>query len=462
MKYLVWMALAFTMSGLLGFARGPKDDQSPEGKAYRAAYGLVLEGKWNQADEALSSFIKTYPRSRWTDDTHFWRCYISARKSGNKEVAFTCFESFASNFPRSSYIKDAQAEMVTLARDLVKQGKPEYEDKVRDLKRSQEVETTLMVLSALRDIGDDQAWDALLDYYAKSDNERIRKAIVRMLDDFKRDDASKMLMDIFKKDASQQVRLQALRTLGEFENDPAVSTFMRNIVTNERESMTIRKQALSRLGDFKSQDHAALFEEIALQGPPELSRTAVNQIANMKDGSGFDTLVSVYEKSSQINVKRKILSVLADRYSLRSIDVLEKAAITSQHRDVRRTAIYALAEVEHPSVLKRLEHIIDTVNDSDTRRYAIRGIGELKGAPAVQSLVKILEKHNDPRTRREAARSLANIAKADAVEHLKKAAINDSNFDVRKSAIDALGDIKHISARKALIEILEQNQKNKL
>ena len=38
--------------------------QDASAKAYEKAYGYILEEKWQNAQEAFTAFIKTYPRAR--------------------------------------------------------------------------------------------------------------------------------------------------------------------------------------------------------------------------------------------------------------------------------------------------------------------------------------------------------------------------------------------------------------
>ena len=51
------------------------DMQEKDAKAYKQAYNLILEEKWEEANNALAEFIGKHSRSAWVDDARFWQCY---------------------------------------------------------------------------------------------------------------------------------------------------------------------------------------------------------------------------------------------------------------------------------------------------------------------------------------------------------------------------------------------------
>jgi len=446
------------VTGLWGFATSARKDDSPEAKKYRAAYGLVLEGKWDQAGKALDDFLAQFSGNKWTDDAHFWRCYIQARKAVDKEAAFGCFETFVGMFPRSSYIKDAQAEMVTLARDLVKQGKTEYEEKVRELRQSQEKETTLMVLYALRDIGDDQAKMALVDYLNQSEDEKIRKSIVSMLGDFKDADTFDILVKTFKEDPSISVKRQALRSMSEQEDNGKALQFLKNVVVDESQPMEVRKTALGNLDEFDGVDLRPFLEKVALGSDRDLARRAVREIGDVRDTATWDSLVRIYEKSGDVDLRRTVLRTMGDDYGIQAYEILTTVATKGETRELRRTAISAMAEIEHRSTLDRLVNIVNASTDRDTREYAIRAIGRTEMPEARTLLMQLISGESDPEARVAAIRGLENLEDNGTIADLKKIALEDNNLKVRKAAIRALQHFENTEARMALIEILKANQ----
>lgn len=450
---LLWLSISMI------FASPGNRESSAANEAYKKAYGLVLEGRWQEANVALEQFLEENKRSKWTDDAEFWLCYIASRNESNKEKAYQCFAQFVQNFPKSSYRADAEAEMVSLARDLVKAGKPEYEDKVRVLRQSQEKETTLMVLSALRDIGDDQAWDALLNVYEGTQDERMRKAIISMLDDFKEVNAAEKLISIYKNESSVVLRKEAIRSLKSLRENSRALAFLKEIASDEAEEMTLRKAALRSLGAFEDPSLIPFFEKVALQGDGDLALTAVRELGDNKHFANWDILLRIYNETSNPKVKSRVLATMGDEYGTRSLDFLTRVARESKTNDLRRSAIRALADVEHESVFGRLMKIIDEAPDSDTRKYGIRSLGDLKGEQVATALIGYLNSHRDASTRKEAAYALGESAKKSAIPHLKKAALGDTNKHVRRAAIRAIKELGGPDASAALIEILQsQNE----
>ena len=58
------------------------EDQDAASKAYKQAYNHILDEAWDSALSAMEGFLKTYPKSQYSDDAAFWKIYAS-EKSGH-------------------------------------------------------------------------------------------------------------------------------------------------------------------------------------------------------------------------------------------------------------------------------------------------------------------------------------------------------------------------------------------
>ena len=109
------------------------DSDEPDAAAYKKAYNLVLDQKWNEAIKEFEAFIKKFPNSGWKDDANFWMCYSKDKAGYNLEEVFNCYQDFINNNKRSKWADDARSNMIVVGQKLVKQGKVEYKSLIENL-----------------------------------------------------------------------------------------------------------------------------------------------------------------------------------------------------------------------------------------------------------------------------------------------------------------------------------------
>jgi len=131
--------------------------QDEAGKVYREAHKLILDEKFPAAIQALETFLQKYSSSDWSDDARFWMCFAREKTEPSAEKAFNCYQKFIQSNPKSKWINDAKMNMVQIAHQLAKEGKPHYEQQVRSFAAKGEGEIEMAVFAALLDIGDEGA-----------------------------------------------------------------------------------------------------------------------------------------------------------------------------------------------------------------------------------------------------------------------------------------------------------------
>ena len=85
---LVLLACVMLLTPVLDAA----ETQEADAKAYKQAYRLIGEAKWDQASKALEAFARTYSKSSYVDDAKYWRCYASEKLETSLENVFDCYE----------------------------------------------------------------------------------------------------------------------------------------------------------------------------------------------------------------------------------------------------------------------------------------------------------------------------------------------------------------------------------
>src|SRR5262245_24591903 len=106
------------------FAGMEGSGQDESFKAYQNAYNLVLDEKWSEASSAFDTFLKQYPRSSHADAATFWSCFAKEKLGKTPEDVFKCYKTFAQQYPHSEFVDDANSNLIRLAKQCAKAGKP--------------------------------------------------------------------------------------------------------------------------------------------------------------------------------------------------------------------------------------------------------------------------------------------------------------------------------------------------
>src|SRR4030042_782519 len=104
----------------------------------------------------------------------------------------------------------ARSNMVRLGRDLARHGRPEYEAKIQAMEEGQETDVRLAALYALQDIGEPEPLNPILNLYDSTKSPQLRSRIVFMLQDFKAPEAFAKLRSIALTDPDPHARRIAL------------------------------------------------------------------------------------------------------------------------------------------------------------------------------------------------------------------------------------------------------------
>ena len=151
MNRLAVMGLLFVMTlTLFPFHVRAAESQEKDAVAYKQAYNLVLQEKWDKAFSAMEALVRDFPESAWTDDARFWQCYAREKLGQAFETVFRCYQEFINAYPESEWADDARSNMVRLGRDLARHGRPEYEAKIQAMEEGQETDVRLAALYASR------------------------------------------------------------------------------------------------------------------------------------------------------------------------------------------------------------------------------------------------------------------------------------------------------------------------
>ena len=434
--------------------------QEESGKAYREAYKLILEEKWADAIKSLESLVQKFPASDWADDAHFWLCYARERTESSPERSFECYGKFVNGKPKSEWANDAKMNMVRIARQLAKAGKPQYEEKIKALRDVSDGEIESAVLIALLHMGDDASLATVMARLDHITNEEVRSKVVRMLGEHS---ASPKLLgklsELARKDPSPRVRRSAVHALGEIKSPETIAILKEIALSND--TVAVRKAALEELGNVETQktEVIALLKKIALTDPP-LAESAIDSLKDLRGAEGLQALQSLYSEAKTSELRREVVDALGDREEDRGAILQFLVTVVSNDSDsgVRRAAVSSIGDTKIPEALEALKKIASTSTDLETREAVLRALGDFEGEGTVEILAAFIKTEKDARLRRAAAAALGETEKDAAVSILVELAKTDLNADVRRAAVRSLGEIRTPAARDALIKLLDQKK----
>ena len=434
-------------------------EQDAAGQAYRAAYKLILDEKYPEAIQALQAFLEKHGSSDMSDDARFWICFAREKTEPSAEKSFECYQSFIQSNPKSRWAKDAKMNMVRIAHQLAREGKPQYEQQVRPFEAAAESEIQLTVLAALLDMGDAESLTKVLERVESIPNEEMRSKLIRMLGDHAGSSPAVLqkLSDFARKDPSVRVRTSAIRAIADVDSREAFA-FVRDVAASG-DSLEVRKAALRALSDmdaFRGEAIPFLKSTAATDSNLELAMMAVRALGDIESREATAALQQVYDQSKNAEVRRAALRAIADSAGegKDAVAFLLKVAASDSDPEIRRSAVSSLSDIESPEAFNALRDLALSGQGVELRESALRALGDRSDDKAVEALTAFLKSEKDSRLRRSAIRALGEAGKDSAVAVLEQAARMDPDAEVRTSAVRALRDIGSPAARQALVRLL--------
>src|ERR1051326_3281683 len=285
-----------------------QDDAS---KAYDKAYGFILDEKWADAKTAFDDFIKNHSKSKLSDAAHYWDCFTREKLGDTKEQVFACYQDFIKRFPKSKWVTDAKTNMLSLASQLAREGKHEYEEMVRGMDKTEDEDVKLTALYALGNMGSEKAFSTIVSLYDQMPSDNLRSKIVYILGNFESAESKKKLEDIAMHDRSAKVRKDAIYAIGNIGGRQSVEALKKIIRTGVETE--IRTAALYTLGNSDDESAVPFLGEVArTDADVELAKAATNAIGNTSGAVASSELRRVLKEAINIEVRKAALYSLGN------------------------------------------------------------------------------------------------------------------------------------------------------
>lgn len=92
------------------------EDKSDELQTYETAFNLLNKKEYEKAIAGFQSFVKTYPKSSYTVNAHYWLGEIFYLK-GSPDSANKEFQTIIANYPENPKVADAMLKVALISMD---------------------------------------------------------------------------------------------------------------------------------------------------------------------------------------------------------------------------------------------------------------------------------------------------------------------------------------------------------
>ncbi len=361
-KFITIIASLIFLASVKGFGQPPAyglnfEPQEDAGyKLYRDGYNLVLEANWKEAHKKFDELLRLYPKSSYRDDAGYWKAYCLKYVDGKKGLE--ALKSFLKEFPRSRYRSDALQDLAELQTrihgnivvigDSLRPGRfhvevPDvqfempniqinqdwdmdfpFEDRVAVRVFSDEIsdniewgygyeflpgrtkgldENTRLKISALRGVAADRdsesyhtVRDILLD---RTENKRLREEALRLINRYQKFDILPSLKDVAQNDSEQRLRHGAIYYIGRYskDKDRAAGTLIDLYSAAPRESLRVRERLLSSIAGTRAEKGMDFLVGIAKSDEdPRLRESAVYWLGRYGEGKKKKALYEILKR----------------------------------------------------------------------------------------------------------------------------------------------------------------------
>jgi beta-lactamase regulating signal transducer with metallopeptidase domain len=159
-----------------------------------------------------------------------------------------------------------------------------------------------------------------------------------------------------------------------------------------------------------------LVEIVKKDADPNVRNEALQGIYRLRSDAAINTLIQLYDGTSDVKVKGEIIGYLLRREgpntkvdNSKAIAKLVSIARTEQNEELRNRAIRYLGNVKGDEGANNLIQIYDSLQDQKMKQYVIRSLAYNKSRKAIDKLIQIAKNDSDPVVRQYAIRSLYGI-----------------------------------------------------
>jgi HEAT repeat protein len=350
----------------------------------------------NQYDRAIANFDRVIVAGgTQVPGAMYWKAY-SLAKLARRPDALTTLGELQKQFPKSPWVKDAQALELEVrqasGQSVSAESQPDDELKLLALRAlmQSDPETGLPVLEKmLSGPSSIRVKDRALFVVSQSGSTRARAVI----------------MGVAKGNANPDLQLKAIRYLGQMGGSESVQG-LEDIYRSTAEER-VKREILRGFGAGNARDK--LLAVARSETSADLRSDAVRYLGNMNASNELEQL---YRSESSSAVKRRIVQAIANSGQ---VDKLAAIAKSETDVDLKRSAIRALGNTGRANATDTLTAIYASDQSEGVRKAVIEALANSNNGAA---LVALARSEKNPALKQEIVRRLGNMRSPEARQYL--------------------------------------------
>jgi len=376
----------------MNFAASAADKREDE--LYRDGTDYVNDGKWQAAADKFAQVAKL--NGSKADGALYWQAY-SLNKLGQRAVAIETLATLQKNYPRSTWVRDAQALQVEI-RSASGQAPTPSVDGDEDLK--------IYALNSLMNMNPDEALPLIQKVLTSNQPAKVKEKALFVLAQSGSPKANELIGQIARGQSQPELQRKAIQQLGIRGDRELLGQIYASSTSPDA-----KREVLRSLGICNGRQQ--LLEAARNEKDPDLKREAIRGLAI---AGAREELRQLYASAADPESKKEL---------------------------IRSTVITGDTQ--------GLMTIVQNERDPDLKREAVRTLGINGGKDVSPMLVNIYNGDKNPEIRRAAAQalflhgdahSLVQIAKTETDPELRKYLVQQlSLMGNNKEAVDFLMQI---------------------
>ncbi len=278
-----------------GFGKGRRDGDNDD-RAYERGQRALDGRRW---EEALESFTQVASGSGTrVDGALYWKAYALA-KLGRRDDAMAAIAQLRKTFPSSRWLDDTKALEFEMKQASGQKSPPEAEAD-EDLK--------LMALNGLMQSDPDRALPLLENLLKTSSSAKLKERVLFVLAQSNSTGGKQLLERVARGGAGNpDLQLKAVHYISATSRKNDNRTLLWDIYSKSNDDQ-VKREVIRGLRESQDKDH--LLQIAKTDKDPGLRRIAIESLSSIDPTMTGDALASLYGSETDLQIKKQILSSL--------------------------------------------------------------------------------------------------------------------------------------------------------
>jgi hypothetical protein len=330
----------------------------------------------------------------------YWKAYSLARIARRPD-ALTTLADLRGRFPKSPWVKDAQALELEVKQASGQSVSAEAQG---------DDELKLLALRGLMQSDPETALPVIEKMLAGNSSVRVKDRALFVVSQSRSARGRSLIVGVAKGNGNPDLQLRAIRYIGQMGGTEAAQTL--DEVYRATGEERVKREIIRALGNARARER--LLALARGEASAELRGDAVRALGNM---SATAELEQLYRSEASVEVKRRILQAM-----------------------------------QNSGGGDRLAAIARSETDADLKRSAIRYLGNSRSATATETLTSLYASEQQVEVKRAIIEALSNGGRAQPLVTLAR---SEKDLALKQEIVRRLGNMRVPEAREYLLELLK-------